>query len=67
MDDCTVDDVIYRPGVTKGDDVSESVSLSRKGARFLRRFGFDGMRVWLMAEKGWALNENPAMNNLSLT
>jgi hypothetical protein len=67
MDDCTVKEVIYRPGVTKGDDVSESVSLSRKGARFLRRFGFDGMRVWLMAEKGWALTETPALNNLSLT
>jgi hypothetical protein len=57
IDVCTIEDVVYRPGVAKGDHVSESVSLSRKGARYVRRFGFDGLRVWIMKERGWLLEE----------
>jgi hypothetical protein len=59
IDYCTIQDAVYRPGVTKGDHVSESVSLSRRGARYVRRFGFDKLRMWIMEVRGWVLAENP--------
>jgi len=50
---CTIKEAIYKPGLAKGDHVSERVCLSRKGARFVRRFGFDGLRIWIMKTRGW--------------
>jgi hypothetical protein len=58
IDACTIENAIYRPGIAKGDHVSESVCLSKKGARHVRRFGFDGLRVWIMKERGWLLDED---------
>jgi hypothetical protein len=57
IDACTIEEAVYRPGITKGDAVSESVALSRKGARYVRRVGFDGLRVWIMRERGWLLED----------
>jgi hypothetical protein len=59
IDACTIKEAIYRPGVAKGDHVSESVCLSRKGARFVRRFGFDGLRIWIMKTRGWLVEDDP--------
>ena len=53
IDACTIQEAIYKPGLAKGDHVSERVCLSRKGARFVRRFGFDGLRIWIMKTRGW--------------
>jgi hypothetical protein len=59
IDYATIEDAIYRPGVTKGDHASESVSLSRKGARYVRRFGFDKLRMWISEVRGWVLSDIP--------
>jgi hypothetical protein len=59
IDYCQIENAIYRPGVTKGDHVSESVLLSRKGARYVRRVGFDKLRMWIMEVRGWFLADDP--------
>jgi hypothetical protein len=59
IDACTIKEAIYKPGLAKGDHESERVCLSRKGARFVRRFGFDGLRLWIMQKRGWIMEEDP--------